>query len=292
MFKQRPKYNVVAKFRVFRSFYDRIFIIFAGILWIFSTLWDIYKLQRYWLDYTVEFYGCFFIFNMMIFSTNPKLIPIKIYNSFSLITTIKGRGTLLILMSSLFLTDIHAFHKFCAIILLIGGIFYFICEILVPTTREELEQIESYYKTNINSDINNNSNNNINKSINNNINKINININNNPNNNIEKKKNNNDINTNTSSILEKSNAIFNAINLNTNLNAEIGEINNDIIEEEKEQNEESKNNEEIKNNEELKNNEEIKNNEENQNKNDNKDILVEEEIVRKTDNPYEIPEDF
>ena len=28
------------------------------------------------------------------------------------------------------------------------------------------------------------------------------------------------------------------------------------------------------------------------NNNVNKDILVEEEIVRKTDNPYEIPEDF
>ena len=254
MLKQRPKYDIVEKFKVFRTLYDRIFIIFAGFLWIFSTLWDIYKLQRYWLDYTAELYGCFFIFNMMIFSINPKLLPIKIYNSFSLITTIKGRGVLLILISSLFLSDNHTFHKFCAILLFIGGILYFICEILVPTTREELEQIESFYKTN----------NNTNNNMNNNINNININIKNNQNNNnnnIQIKSNNNVTNKNNSSILEKSNAILNAINLNTNLNAEIEEINNDIIEEEKEQNEESKNNEELKNNEDLKNNLDLKNNE-------------------------------
>ena len=277
MLKQKPKYDVVEKFKVFRTIYDKIFILFSGFLWIFSTLWDIYKLQRYWLDYTAELYGCFFIINMMIFSINPKLLPIKIYNSFSLITTIKGRGVLLLLISSLFLNDSHSFHKFIAILLFIGGILYFICEILVPTTREELEQIESFYKTNNN--INNNNNNNINI---NNINNINIKNNQNNYNNREVKTNNNDTIKNNSSILEKSNAIFNAINLNTNLNAEIGETNNDIIEEEKEQNEESTRNNENNN----------KNNEENQNNNDNKDILVEEEIVRKTDNPYEIPEDF
>ena len=43
------------------------------------------------------------------------------------------------LISSLFLTDTHAFHKFCAIILFVGGLLYFVCEILVPTTKEELE---------------------------------------------------------------------------------------------------------------------------------------------------------
>ena len=254
MLRQRPKYDVVAKFKVFRSLYDKIFIIFSGCLWICSTLWDIYNLQRYWLDYTAELYGCFFIFNMMIFSINPKLLPLKIYKSFSLITTIKGRGTLLILISSLFLTDTHAFHKFCAILLFVGGLLYFVCEILVPTTKEELEQIESYYTNN---NINNNTYNNKNR----NSREIKI-----SNINVETNKN--------KSIMEKSNAILNAINLNNNLNKEIEEqINNNMINEESEQKEKS-------------------NIEENQNKNNNKDILVEEEIVRKTDNPYEIPEDF
>ena len=255
MLRQRPKYDVVSKFKVFRSLYDKIFIIFSGCLWICSTLWDIYNLQRYWLDYTAELYGCFFIFYMMIFSINPKLLPLKIYKSFSLITTIKGRGTLLILISSLFLADTHAFHKFCAIILFVGGLLYFVCEILVPTTKEELEQIESYYK-------------------NNNIN----NINNNKKNDREVKINNINVETNkNNSIIEKSNAILNDINLNNNINKDIlveEQIsNNNMINEENEPKDKS-------------------NKEESQNKNDNKDILVEEEIVRKTDNPYEIPEDF
>ena len=259
MLRQRPKYDVVAKFKVFRSFYDKIFIIFSGCLWICSTLWDIYNLQRYWLDYTAELYGCFFIFYMMIFSINPKLLPLKIYKSFSLITTIKGRGTLLILISSLFLADTHAFHKFCAIILFVGGLLYFVCEILVPTTKEELEQIESYFTNN---NINNNTYNN--KNMNDREVKIN-NIN------VETNKNNV---INDKSIMEKSNAILNAINLKNNLNKEIEEqIDNNMINEENEQKEKS-------------------NIEESQNKNNNKDILVEEEIVRKTDNPYEIPEDF
>ena len=107
MLNRRQKYDVVEKFRDFRKLFDKLYIFFAGISWIISTIWDIYNLQRYWLDYMAEFYGCFFLFNMMIFSTNPRLLPVKIYNSFSLITTIRGRATLLIIISSLFLNDQH-----------------------------------------------------------------------------------------------------------------------------------------------------------------------------------------
>ena len=69
----------------------------------------------------------------------------KIYNSFSIITTIKGRGTILIIISLIFLSDKHTLHKLFAVLFLIGGILYFISEILVPTTKEELEEIENIY---------------------------------------------------------------------------------------------------------------------------------------------------
>ena len=120
MLNRRPKYDVVEKFRAFRNIYVKIFTLFAGTLWIFSTILDIYNLQRYWLDYTAEFYGCFFLFIMMVFSINPKLLPVKIYNSFSLITTIRGKATLLIIISSIFLKDKHNFNQFRAFLLLIG----------------------------------------------------------------------------------------------------------------------------------------------------------------------------
>ena len=66
----------------------------------------------------------FFIFYMMVFSINPKLLPVKIYNSFSLITTVNDRGNLLILISNF----IICWRKL-----------YFLDEFLVPTTKEELE---------------------------------------------------------------------------------------------------------------------------------------------------------
>ena len=138
-------YDAIQKFREFRALFDKIFIISTGIIWIISTLWDIYQLQRYWLDYMVEFYSCFFVFCMMIIAINPRLLPVKIYNSFSFISTIRGRATLYLIISSLFLTDKHDFHKLCAIFFFLGGILYFIGEILVPTTKKELEEIESIF---------------------------------------------------------------------------------------------------------------------------------------------------
>ena len=268
MFNRRPKYDVVEKFRAFRNLFDKLYIILAGISWIISTIWDIYNLQRFWLDYMAEFYGCFFLFNMMVFSINPKLLPVKIYNSFSLVTTIRGRATLLIIISSLFLNDYHKFHQFCAILLLIGGILYIVCEILVPTTREELEQIESYYNNiNNNKNINNNSGNinnnntNSNNSINNLEDNIQVTIDNNNNVNIETNK--------SISMMEKSDAIMNEgqneVDFKRDLNENFDNANNNKTFNET-------------------NNEKIENN--------NKNGLIEEEIIRKTDNPYELPEDF
>lgn len=258
MLNQRPKLDVVEKFKSIRAIYDKVFISIGGSLWIFSTLWDIYKLQRFWLDYTIEFYSSFFIFCMIIFSINPKSLPKIIYNNFRILTTIRGRGTFLIIISSLFLSDKHAFHKSCAIILFIGGVLYFICEILVPTTKEELEQIESIYnKTTENRNVK--------------ITQI------------------TDSTTNDSKLrTDQSTAIFNKENsevINNNI-----ETKNDLI---KNINKENSNNEEI---EPKKENKDIIDEEKNEKKieeNDsNNNNIISEEIVQKTDNPYEIPDDF
>ena len=252
---QRRKVDVIAKFKIIRSIYDKLFITIGGSLWIFSTLWDIYKLQRYWLDYSIEFYSSFLIFYMIIYSINPKALPTIIYNSFKIITTIRGRGTLLIIISSLFLKDKHTFHKFCAILLFFGGIIYFICEILVPTTKEELQQIDAIYNKNNNS----NSKNNVNYSnMNNNIQKTNVN--------------------NTSTIQnDQSTVIFKN---NNNDNNNIMDNNNRIRSNDINEKDESNNNTLTPN----------QNEKEENNKNENNNI--EDEIIKKTDNPYEIPEDF
>ena len=252
---QRRKVDVIAKFKIIRSIYDKLFITIGGSLWIFSTLWDIYKLQRYWLDYSIEFYSSFLIFCMIIYSINPKALPTIIYNSFKIITTIRGRGTLLIIISSLFLKDKHTFHKFCAILLFFGGIIYFICEILVPTTKEELQQIDAIYNNNNNS----NKKNNINYSnINNNIQKSNAN-------------NTSTIQTDQSTVIFKNNNNDNNNIMDNNNRTKSNDIN---------EKDESNNNALTPNqNEKEENNKNEKNN-------------IEDEIIRKTDNPYEIPEDF
>lgn len=251
MRNKNSNFDVVEKFKVIRSIYDKLFISIAGSLWIFSTLWDIYKLQRYWLDYTIEFYSCFFIFYMMMYSINPRALPTKIYNSFRLITTIRGRGTLLIIISSLFLGDKHAFHKSCAILLFIGGILYFICEILVPTTKDELDQIESIYN-NINKDTTSSRDDNISS-------------------------------TNTSTNPMNSSTIQ-----NHDKSTEILENNPSNIITDDNEGKASKN---INQSEEQ--NIKTMNNEGNEKNNYNgPNTKVEEEVVRKTDNPYEIPDDF
>ena len=251
MRNKNSNFDVVEKFKVIRSIYDKFFISIAGSLWIFSTLWDIYKLQRYWLDYTIEFYSCFFIFYMMMYSINPRALPTKIYNSFRLITTIRGRGVLLIIISSLFLDDKHAFHKSCAILLFIGGILYFICEILVPTTKDELDQIESIYN-NIKKDTTSSRNENVSNTYN----------------------STNPMNSSTIQNQDKSTEILENNPSNIIPNDNEGKAN-------KNQNESEEQNIKTMNN----------------NGNENKEYngpntKVEEEIVKKTDNPYEIPEDF
>jgi lipopolysaccharide export LptBFGC system permease protein LptF len=188
---------------------------------------------------------------MMMYSINPRALPTKIYNSFRLLTTIRGRGVLLIIISSLFLDDKHAFHKSCAILLFIGGILYFICEILVPTTKDELDQIESIYN-NIKKDTNSSRNENVSNTYN----------------------STNPMNSSTIQNQDKSTEILENKPSNIIPNDNEGKAN-------KNQNESEEQNIKTMNN----------------NGNENKEYngpntKVEEEIVKKTDNPYEIPEDF
>ena len=254
MRNKNSRFDVVEKFKVIRLIYDKLFISISGTLWIFSTLWDIYKLQRFWLDYAIEFYSCFFIFYMMMYSINPRALPKKIYNSFRLITTIRGRGTLLIIISSLFLSDKHAFHKSCAVLMFIGGILYFICEILVPTTQKELDQIESIYN-NIDKDTNNSRDVNISNSYHNTSTNITM-------------------NTSTIPNADKTTEILQ--NNDTNIIPDDNETkDNKIQNQSEEQNIKTGDNDGNENN-----------------KYNGPNTKVEEEIVKKTDNPYEIPEDF
>jgi len=151
---------LIGKLRVIKKYFEKTYVTGASCLWLIATFWDIYKLQRYWFDYAIEIYTSFIVLLMMIYSIYPKAIPYKVYDSFKIITKIKGRGTLLLLISFLFLGDNHLFHRLCAFVLLIAGILCFICELLIPTTKEELLKIsESYDKKrqNIISDSINNS---------------------------------------------------------------------------------------------------------------------------------------
>ena len=54
-----------------------------------------------------------------------------------------------IIISLLFVRDTHDFHKFCSYVLLIAGVLCFVCELLIPTTREELEKIAEIYEKNL-----------------------------------------------------------------------------------------------------------------------------------------------
>ena len=136
---------LIGKLRIIKNCFEKIYVTGVSCLWILATFWDIYKLQRYWFDYAIELYTSFLVFLMMIYSIYPKAIPYKIYDSFKLITKIKGRGILFLLISFLFLGENHSFHRLCAFVLLIAGILCFICELLIPTTKEELLKISERY---------------------------------------------------------------------------------------------------------------------------------------------------
>ena len=142
---QHKEPELIKKIRIIKNYFERFYVILVCIFWIVGTCWDIYKLQRYWFDYALELYSTFLIFITLLYSLSPKAISKNIYKSFKMITKIKGRGIMFIIISLLFIRDTHDFHKFCSYVLLIAGVLCFICEILIPTTKEELEKIDEIY---------------------------------------------------------------------------------------------------------------------------------------------------
>ena len=151
---QRKEPELIKKLRLVKNCFERFYVILVCILWIIATCWDIYKLQRYWFDYALELYSTFIIFITLLYSLSPKAISSNIYKLFKIITKIKGRGTIFIIVSLLFVNDNHDFHRFSSFVLLIAGVLCFVCELLIPTTKEELDRIEEFYGKNI--DKNNN----------------------------------------------------------------------------------------------------------------------------------------
>ena len=150
----KEEIELMGKLRLIKNKIEKAFSSFACLLWIIATFWDIYKLQRYWFDYAVELYTSYMVLLILLYLLYPKAISYKIYKLFKLITKIKGRGVLFIIISFLFLKEKFLFHKFSAIILLISGIFCFICEILIPTTKEEISEISKFFeKKNKSSDV-------------------------------------------------------------------------------------------------------------------------------------------
>ena len=153
---QHKEPELIKKLRTIKNYFERFYVILVCILWIVATCWDIYKLQRYWFDYALEFYITFLIFITLLYSLSPKAISYNIYKSFKMITRIKGRGIMFIIISLLFFRDKYDLHKFCSYILLIAGVLCFVCEILIPTTKEELIKIDEFYEKNtikINNDV-------------------------------------------------------------------------------------------------------------------------------------------
>ena len=142
---QHKEPELIKKIRIIKNYFERFYVVLVCIFWIVGTCWDIYKLQRYWFDYALELYSTFLIFITLLYSLSPKAISKNIYKSFKMITKIKGRGIMFIIISLLFVRDTHDFHKFCSYVLLIAGVLCFICEILIPTTKEELEKIDEIY---------------------------------------------------------------------------------------------------------------------------------------------------
>ena len=138
--------RIMAIVRRIKSCFDKFYIVGSGTLWLAATGWDIYTLQRYWYDFTLEIYSSILIVFTIFYSICPNSYPKYLYKNFRFITSVKGRGILQLLISFLFLNDKHAFHKFCAILFLIGGVMFFLCEILVPTTKEERKKIAEKYK--------------------------------------------------------------------------------------------------------------------------------------------------
>ena len=111
---------------------DKYCTVILGCLWTISILWDIVTFQCYWSDYMLELYSCFFIIFMVLQVLFPEKVPKLIKNYFGIITTVFGRGIIMIIFSLIFLVDKHLLHKLASILLFLGGISLLCLSFIVP----------------------------------------------------------------------------------------------------------------------------------------------------------------
>ena len=111
---------------------DKYCTVILGCLWTISTLWDIVTFQCFWSDYMLELYSCFFIIFMVLQVLFPEKVPKLIKNYFGIITTVFGRGIIMIIFSLIFLVDKHLLHKLASILLFLGGISLLCLSFIVP----------------------------------------------------------------------------------------------------------------------------------------------------------------
>ena len=80
----------------------------------------------------LELYSCFFIIFMVLQVLFPEKVPKLIKNYFGIITTVFGRGIIMIIFSLIFLVDKHLLHKLASILLFLGGISLLCLSFIVP----------------------------------------------------------------------------------------------------------------------------------------------------------------
>jgi len=131
---------------------DKYYTIVIGCFWVLATLWDLIRFHCYWSDYMLEFYSCFFIIFMVLYSLFPAKVPKLILDQFGIIKITLGRGIIMFVFSLLFLGGKHTFHKLCSIFLFIGGFALIILELIAPTKQTEDKKLTHSSEQNQNQD--------------------------------------------------------------------------------------------------------------------------------------------
>ena len=133
--------SVFQKIRDLKETVDKYITVILGCLWTISTLWDIVTFQCFWSDYMLEIYSAFFIIFMVIQVIFPEKVPKIITEYIGIISTVLGRGIIMIIFSLIFLGDKHIFHKLCSIFLFVGGIFLLILGLLFPLENDNINKL-------------------------------------------------------------------------------------------------------------------------------------------------------
>ena len=132
--------GAIRKIQDFSDTIDKYCTVILGCLWTIATLWDIVTFQCFWSDYMLELYSCFFIIFMVLYVLFPDKVPKLIKEQFGIITTIFGRGIIMIIFSLIFLVDKHILHKLSSIFLFIGGVCLFCLSFFSPPEDKYFQQ--------------------------------------------------------------------------------------------------------------------------------------------------------